>query len=64
MPLLNPCLFVQIWNVTFSPDGKMLSSCGEDSGVRVWDTETGSLIRSFGEGGLCVRHLIISSFFL
>ena len=35
------------WNVTFSPDGTLLASAGRDHAVRLWDVETGELVREF-----------------
>lgn len=29
----------RVWNVAWSPDGKMLSSCGADKTIRIWSTE-------------------------
>ena len=36
----------EIWSVAFSPDGLTLASGGNDRLVRMWDIETGRLIRS------------------
>ena len=35
-------------SLAFSPDGKMLASSSEDGTPKLWDTETGRHIRSFG----------------
>ncbi len=34
-----------VYAVAVSPDGKRIASAGQDSSVRVWDTESGTLIR-------------------
>jgi WD40 repeat protein len=34
-----------IYAVAFSPDGKLLASCGFDNSVKVWDAPNGSLVR-------------------
>ncbi|GJL66953.1 MAG: hypothetical protein NPIRA05_19240 [Nitrospirales bacterium] len=35
-----------VWSVSFSPDGLTLASGGSDRYVRIWDIETGRLLRS------------------
>jgi len=50
-----------IWFMDFSPNGKLLCSCGEDSIVRAWSAETGSLFREFGEDGLCSNYCRFSN---
>lgn len=36
--------------IAFSPDGKLLVSCGWDSVVRIWDRSTGKELRRTGKG--------------
>jgi len=38
-----------IWCLAFSPDGKLLV-IGERSALRIWETETGKLLRQLGSG--------------
>jgi len=43
----------QVNDIAFSPDGKMVASCGEDWRIYVWDTETRELIHEYG----CNTHV-------
>ena len=43
---LSPFCNFYVW-VMYTPDNKALVSCSDDKTVRVWDTATGSEIRSF-----------------
>ncbi len=35
----------EIWSVKFSPDGQLLASAGVDSAVKIWQRESGKLIK-------------------
>src|SRR4051812_22517845 len=36
-----------IWSMQFSPDGDSLVSAGGDGNIKLWDTGSGELIRTF-----------------
>jgi WD40 repeat protein len=36
-----------VTTIAFSPDDKMIASAGYDSTVKVWDTITGTLVRTY-----------------
>ncbi len=35
----------QVFGVTFSPDGQLIASCGDEKLLRIWDVETGQCCR-------------------
>ncbi len=47
----------EIWSVSFSPDGLTLASGGNDRYVRIWDIETGRLLRSLRGHTQVVREV-------
>lgn len=40
-----------IYDLAFSPDGKLLATAGEDGTVRVWEVATGALLRTLEHAG-------------
>ncbi|MSR53764.1 MAG: hypothetical protein EXS09_10810 [Gemmataceae bacterium] len=46
--------------VAFSPDGKSIFSCCEDSTIRQWDAATGKEIREFKAHSTAVKSLAIT----
>ncbi|ACB51524.1 WD-40 repeat-containing serine/threonine protein kinase [Crocosphaera subtropica ATCC 51142] len=49
-----------VWSVVLSSNGKLAVSGGEDKTVRVWNTETGSLLQTFSGHGDGVRSVTVS----
>ena len=52
---------VWVWSVTFSSDGVFLASGGFDCTVKLWDTQTGGIIRTFSGHKDWVRSVSISA---
>lgn len=50
----------EIWSVAFSPDGLTLASGGNDRFLRLWDIETGRLLRSLRGHTQVIRQVIYS----
>jgi WD40 repeat protein len=46
--------------VAFSPNGRTLAGCGEDGVVRLWDVQTGELLRAWKGHDSSVEHLTFS----
>ncbi len=40
-------------SVVFSPDGKMIASGSEDNSIKLWDAETGTLLRTLNQSWWC-----------
>jgi WD40 repeat protein len=36
-----------VWSLSFSPDGKTIASCGEDSTIKLWNLESGQVQQIF-----------------
>ncbi len=49
-----------VWSVSFSPDGLTLASGGSDRYVRIWDIETGRLLRSLRGHTQDIRQVAFS----
>lgn len=50
-----------VMSVTFSPDGKQILTGGEDHKVRVWQTETGRLVRTLEGHSGTIRSVAVSA---
>src|SRR5437879_3210325 len=52
----------QVYSPVFSPDSKLIATGGQEGGrVRLWDTDTGRLVREFeGPNGTSVGALALS----
>ena len=44
------CLVQGLKGIDFSNDGRKFLSTGYDKVIKLWDTETGQVLRTFGEG--------------
>lgn len=49
-----------IYNLTFSPDGKLLASCGYDRSIKLWDTASAKLVRTLQDHSDTIYGLAFS----
>src|SRR5262249_3100000 len=49
-----------VFSVTFSPDDRWIASAGADRSIRIWETETGQLVRVLTGHGAAVNSLAFS----
>ena len=49
-----------VLSVAFSPDGKVLASCGRDKTVKLWNVATGELLKTLTEHTGDVYHVTFS----
>src|SRR5947199_345591 len=36
----------EVWCLAFSPDGRLIATCGKDKAVKLWDAATGKEVRT------------------
>lgn len=53
---LKPPSSMTVWNLSFSPDGKVLAAYGTGRPV-FWDTRTGKMVRQLGNASTNAQHL-------
>lgn len=49
-----------VHHIAFSPDGRILASCGDDGTVKLWRTADGQLLNTLQEKGGVAMHLAFS----
>ena len=50
-----------VWTVAYAPDGQTLASGGVDRYVRLWDIETGRLLRSLRGHGTVTTAVVLGA---
>jgi len=48
LALFHACSSTYVNSVTFSPDGRQILSGSNDSTIRLWDVNTGNLLKTIG----------------
>jgi len=53
--------YTDVWSVAFTPDGRCLASGSWDSAIRLWDSNSGALVRTLGGHAGPVRSVAFSN---
>jgi WD40 repeat protein len=51
----------EVWAVVLTADGRAVVSGAQDGSIRLWDTQTGSELQTFGKGAMAIWSVALSS---